>query len=461
MSIKNFTEMLEYLLNVKWEDIQDSTIERAKWMIADTLFAAWYGVRSPEIQRYIQNAGTTQRDPLNTIPIVGTNFYTTPSNSAMIHGTAMVCNELDEGNQFAKGHPASHLFAPAFIAAIQNDVSGRDFIRAFIIGYEAAARLAYASNMNDDMHPHGTWGIIGGTTAAGLLQQKDNKEIIEAVLLSATFPLATSWEAAATGMTARNLYTGLGSLHAWQALELQAYGFQSSAHVIDHVWGEIMSKGIDYDLFLKDLWSPPLLEKNYFKLYPSCRFTHSAIDALVNCMLENDIDVSQVSSVLVETYGLAARLGDPDPKNRLASKFSIPFVLSALLHGNTLFDSDKEPVFSDPSIRRLAKRILVKEDPDMTAMLPDKRAARVTLKMSDGIQVSSFVRDASGGYDQPLPKNRLVEKFENMLNSTERVEKVELVLQATMQLDKIHFKQWLELIMNKSSEEYRSEKVTD
>jgi 2-methylcitrate dehydratase PrpD len=450
LSITNFTEMLESLLGLKWEDIPQSTIQRAKWMIADTLFSSWYGAHSPELQMYIQGVGSLQRDSINTIPIVGTRYYTTPSHSAIIHGTAIVCNELDEGNQFAKGHPAAHIFAPAFISAVENEVSGQEFIHAFIIGYEVAARLAYASNMKDDMHPHGTWGIVGGTVASGILLKKNRKDILESVLLASTFPIATSWEAAVTGMTARNLYTGLGSLHAIQALQFQSYGFQSSTGVVDHLWGSIMSKGIDYDLFLKDLWSPPLMEMNYFKLYPSCRFTHSAIDALLNNLQEKRIDISEISSGLVETYSLAARLNNPDPQNALAAKFSIPYALSVLLHGNSLFESDKEPVFSDPSIRHLAKKIMVKEDPGMTALLPNKRAARVTLKMKNGRQESTFVEDASGAFNKPLLESRLVEKFRNMLAHTGDEMEVETVLQATMDLERIiHFSQFVKSISQK------------
>jgi 2-methylcitrate dehydratase PrpD len=442
--------MLEGLLSLKWEDVRARTIQRAQWIIADTLFSAWYGARSPELQRYIQGVGSLQRDSVHTIPILGTSYFTTPSHSAIIHGTAIVCNELDEGNQFAKGHPAAHLFAPAFISAVENEVSGQDFIHAFIIGYEVAARLAYASNMKDDMHPHGTWGIVGGTVASGILLKKNRREILEAVLLAATFPIATSWEAAVTGMTARNLYTGLGSLHAIQALQFQSFGFRSSTGVVDHLWGSIMSKGIDYDLFLKDLWSPPLLEMNYFKLYPSCRFTHSAIDALLNNLQEKKIDISEISSGLVETYSLAARLGNPNPLNALAAKFSIPYALSVLLHGNSLYESDKEPVFSNPSIRDLAKKIMVKEDPGMTELLPSKRAARVTFFMKDGSKESAFVEDASGGYNKPLPESRLVEKFKNMLAHTGDEKEVETVLKATMNLERTHhFSQWVKSFSQK------------
>jgi 2-methylcitrate dehydratase PrpD len=449
LSIQNFTVLLDKLLDLKWEDLSQSTIERTQWMIADTMFAAWYGIGSKELQNYVNAVGFENADAVNTIPIVGSGLYTTPYHHAIIHGTAIVSNELDEGNQFAKGHPAAHIFAPAFIAAIENNAAGSDFIRAFIIGYESAARLAYASNMKDDMHPHGTWGIIGGTVAAGILQKKGKQDIIEAALLAATLPLTTSWEAAVTGMTARNLYSGLGSLIAYQALQFQSFGFQSSTHVVDHVWGSLISERMNYDLFLQDLWSPPLLEKNYFKLYPSCRFSHSAIDALMDLLQDEQVIVGQVASVKVETYNLAARLDHPDPQNYLAAKFSIPFLLSTLLHGNTLFNSFNESVFFDPSIRSLAKEISVCEAPGMTALLPNKRAAQVTIKMKDGSQKKAYVDAASGGYEQSFPTARMIEKFKQMMASSLEEQQIEQIVQATMALDVTNqFKHWVTALQN-------------
>ena len=44
--------------------------------------------------------------------------------------------EMDEGHQFAKGHPGMHIF-PALLAAARNrEFSGEEFLRAFIIGYD-------------------------------------------------------------------------------------------------------------------------------------------------------------------------------------------------------------------------------------------------------------------------------------------------------------------------------------
>lgn len=435
--------MLDELLDKRIEDIPLQTQERATWMVADTLFAACFGFASPELQGYLARVGVLQKDEQHPIPLVGTGLYTTREHAAMLYGTAIVNNELDEGNQFAKGHPAAHMLAPILITAWEQKATGQEIIRAFVIGYEVASRLAFASNMNDDMHPHGTWGNVGGAVAAGLLMKKDKQAIREAALLAASLPVATSWEAAVTGMTVRNLYTGVGSFLALQAWTFQEAGFDSSEHVVDHLWGSILSKGINYDLFEANLWAPPLLDKNYFKLYPSCRFSHSAIDALLTLLQEKSFEASQIAAVKVETYSLAARLNDPDPANSLSAKFSIPFLLSAIIHGHSLYDSFAGEIFTDSSVRSLAKRMEVLEDAEMTAMLPVKRAARVTVMDQDGSTHSVYVDAASGNYDQPFPREELLRKFSSMLASCNDSQTSRMIERALSLPGVTDFEEWL------------------
>ena len=196
----------------------------------------------------------------------------------------------------------------------------KSLIRAFLIGYEIAGRLGYASNMKDNMHPHGTWGIVGGVIACAILMNKSEEETLEAALVASSIPLATSWEAAVTGMTVRNLYTGIACEQASRLMDYQKAGFKSSMHVVDHLWSRIMTNGINYAHFIKDSSQPFLLDKNYFKLYSACLFTHPAIDA-TKILMKEKLDVSKIEIVEVETYSLAARLYDPNPSNYLQGKF--------------------------------------------------------------------------------------------------------------------------------------------
>lgn len=424
MPINKFIHMVETIATKSWADFTEKTIERAKWIILDTAISAWDGVRSEEMVKFIGQAGKQEMDGQYNIPIIGTNSYASAQDSLLIHGTSIVSNEIDEGNQFAKGHPAAHIFAPAYVAAIEQKATGKEFIRAFILGYEVAARFAYACNMNDDMHPHGTWGTIGGTVAAALIQKKTKEEIVDAALLAATLPLATSWEAAITGGTVRNLYTGLSAQIAYQVVSFQSSGFKSSPQIVEHLWGKMISNRLDANLFEKDLWEPTMIEKSFFKYYPSCRFSHSAIDSLYKMLGEQAIQPAEIAAVKVETYGLAARLKETRPQNKLAAKFSIPYLLACILLDRDLYASFEASSLFDEKIGSLSEKIIVVENNEMTKALPEERAAKVTITLTDGRKYQGEVRDASGSFKEPLSEQELTRKYRGILRNEQLVDRL-------------------------------------
>lgn len=446
--MNNLESMINNFISLELEDIPDGAIERAKWVLLDTLFVAWYGNKSEELQNYMESIKSNLSDA-DEFPIIGEGIKTSAYHQLVIHGTSIVGNEMDEGSQYAKGHPAAHTFPPALAAALENNSDGKEFLRAFIIGYEICARFADAVGMNDDMHPHGTWGMIGGTVAAGLLQNKTSEEIIEAVYLSASLPLATSWQSAVTGQTVRNLYTGLSCWQAYNTTQLQSHGFRSSIQIVEHLWGSILSKkgGIDQSKFNTD--SPFLISRNYFKLFPACRFSHPSIDAINNIFEENSIDADDIDRIEAETYGLAARLDNPDPDTLLASKFSIPFLISVIVNGYSLFETEKELIFQNKNVRNFANKVSVKESLELNKLLPHKRAAEVSVYLKDGTVKSSMVDTASGEYNLPLTKEIMKNKIVKISGEHLSDEAIEKIIENTLNIESAKsIDEWVNLISN-------------
>ncbi|PKG24768.1 MmgE/PrpD family protein [Niallia nealsonii] len=415
MSLNRFVEMLEEILDYQWEDFSAETIERTKSIILDTALATIDGLNNKEMQNLMKQVSSPQYDQHYCIPVLGTALYTSLEDNLLLHGTAVVSNENDEGNQFAKGHPAAHIFAPLYVKAILDEANGKDFIRAFILGYEAASRYAYAANMDDSFHPHGTWGIIGGAVACGILQGKTKEEIIEIALLAAATPIATAWEAAVSGNTVRNLYTGIAMMIAYKTVLFQTANFKSSLKVVQATWDHLMLKDFNDELFQKDLMKPAMIEKSFFKYYPSCRFTHSAIDALYQILEKNEIDPNEIKNITVETYGLAARLDNQCPENILSSKFSIPYVLAVILSGENLYGSFTDETLVYSKITEISDKIQVMEDPLMSARLPEERAARVTIEFINNNCLVGEVKDASGSFKEPLSDEKLNQKYLNII----------------------------------------------
>ncbi|EHK80314.1 MmgE/PrpD, partial [Saccharomonospora azurea SZMC 14600] len=80
--------------------------------------------------------------PPGPAPLVGAGRHTTVDAAAWLNATALVALELDEGNKYAKGHPAAHGFPAVLALADTRDSSGAETAAALLAAYEVAAGSA-------------------------------------------------------------------------------------------------------------------------------------------------------------------------------------------------------------------------------------------------------------------------------------------------------------------------------
>lgn len=408
---KKLDELIDIVLAE--DSISEEVKRQTEWVIGDTIVAALYGLKSEEeIIRYLDKA--TLHDARNSeqIPILGTPFATSIKDNLMIHGTAIVANELDEGNTFAKGHPSAHILPALFVSAYQYNVSTEKIIEVYVKAYEISSRLSYAFSMQDKLHPHGTWGNVGGAVARALIEGKNREEVKQVILTALSLPLSTAWLAAEKGQTVRNLYTGIGSFLAYESVNFADFGFTTNVELVENVWGDILGTGIQSEKLTTSLMNPPMIAQNYMKVYPACRFTHAAIDAVRKIMAAQSIEPATIDEVIVDTYVLAARCDVQIPQTKLASKFSIPYAVAC-----TLLDVDLFANYEDnlPKVSELSSRIYVNDDKEITALLPKKRAARVKVKLTTGEIVEQTVYTAQGEFTHRFDKQTLLEKYTQML----------------------------------------------
>lgn len=408
-------KQLDQLLDtvISHDTFSDDVKSQTEWVISDTVVATLFGIASEkEVREYLKDKASTEQTSERSFPILGTDVFTNRKDNLMLHGTATVANELDEGNTSAKGHPSAHILPTMFVSAYENDATIEQVIDAYIKAYEISSRLSYACSMRDDMHPHGTWGNVGGAVARALIEGKGKEAIKEIILLSLSLPLATAWQAAEKGQSVRNLYTGLGSFLAYESVDFQAYGFASNMEVTENIWGTIMGNGINSERLTEDLMDPPLITKNYFKVHPACRFTHAAIDATIAIKDENGIAYTDIDTVQVETYSLAARCHTNEPTTKLQSKFSIPYAVACTLMDVDMFEDYASNL---QQVDALVQKTTVHESEDITKLLPSKRAARVTITLKDGTTHEHMIDNAQGEYSFRFSKEQMWNKYENML----------------------------------------------
>ena len=441
--IERTEKLAKFCAETTFSQLDFQVVERTKLIISDTIGAILGGIVEPEVREFLKfRAGQKSKD--RKVKIIGLNKWAEQSDASLIHGIAGTTLEMDEGNQFAKGHPAIHVL-PALVSVVQSrllpqNISGQEFLNAFVIGYDVGARIGLASQLNPHMHPHGTWGVIGAASAIGVLLKFGNREHMQLMNISSSLTTASSRKTMLQGGTVRNVYAGLSNQMAHLAIDLIQSGFTGEVDGIGSVFGNVVSENLNDNLLLEKLGQRFEVMRNYFKLHACCRFNHAALDCLHDLMRDHQelSNIEQISFIDVESYNLAAELNDPRPQNMLAAKFSVPFALATtLVNKNSQVLSFAGDALKNEKTMALSNKVSVKEISSMTEMLPEFRPAKVTIGMKSGKVFRHSVKTNKGDWQSPYSADELKNKFHSLANRSLSQNKSKVIYDKLQNLERI------------------------
>jgi 2-methylcitrate dehydratase PrpD len=390
---------------LRHDDLPEETLARTRLVLLDSVGAIIAGRAEPEV------AGTARR--LGKPSGAGRKGLS-PLMAAFMDGMSGTTLEIDEGNQYARGHPAIHVVPAVLAMGRLRKVTGREAVVATVLGYEIGARIGIASKLKVTMHPHGVWGTVGAAVACARLDKAKTDEIVQAVNIAANFGLTTSRKTMLEGASVRNTYAGFSNMLGLMAWQMAKAGVTGERDGVGSVYDGIAADGFDSREMSAELGSRWEIARNYFKRHAACRYTHGALDALhvILGRIGRPITVADVAAIRVETYVWAAQLDHPEPQTMLAAKFSLPFALATTIaHGAATLDAFRDAARADAAIRALAARVTVDEDPALTARLPGVRPARVTLTLTDGQSFTHEVLTNRGDTEDPYPADEVIAKF--------------------------------------------------
>jgi 2-methylcitrate dehydratase PrpD len=421
-------EWARFARGTTYDDLPAEVVSRTRLVILDSLGAIVAGMAEPEMGKALKRLRRTAKARRAGSPLL----------SAFAGGTAGTMLEIDEGNQYARGHPGIHVVPAVLAVAEGRVVSGRDAILATALGYEIGARIGIASKLKVTMHPHGTWGVVGAALAVAKLNKASARDIAEVVNVASSLGLTTSRRTMLEGATVRNTYAGFSNMLGLMAWDLVKAGFTGEADGVGSVYGGIAADGWQPAEMTAELGERWEIARNYFKRHAACRYNHGALDALGAIVAEagGRLDPQAVESVAVETYVWAAQLDHPRPRSMLAAKFSMPFsIATAIVRGSTGLDAFRDQARADPAVQALAAKVRVDEDPTLTAKLPALRPARVRVVMKDGRRYDAMAQTNKGDTEDPYSEADVIAKFHEVAGPRLGAERAEAVAAACLSLD--------------------------
>ena len=405
------SEVAAFAADFPTGDLPDAAVERTALILADSIGAIVGGAAEPEVQALSARPGMTGAGPSR---LVGPGTPAHPALAALVNGTAGTWLEMDEGNQFCKGHPGMHTIPAALAYAEANGASGADFLAAVAMGYEIGARVGIATALRPSMHPHGTWGAICAAVAVQRLAGADAARMREAINIAANLNLGTSRRTMLEGGTVRNVFAGVSGQMGILTNDMVEAGFCGEIDGVAQVFGRVVSDSFDPAAMTEALGERWEVSRNYFKTHACCRYNHAALDALAMIGAEHPgaLVPGRIAGIEVESYAFAAELDDPRPRNVLAAKFSVPFaVATTIVNGSSDVASFTWDKVKDPAILDLAARVTVREDKAMSAQLPDRRPARTTVRLTDGEVLTAATETNRGDWADPYAPEEIRAKY--------------------------------------------------
>jgi 2-methylcitrate dehydratase PrpD len=403
----------QFICNTTLRDIPAVAKDRALWIIADCVPVIAAGMQQPEMKALV--AKHLDRAAPGNAWVIGAGKRAAALDAALLNGTAGTWLELDEGNLFAKGHPGIQVVPAAIALAQETRASGADLLLAVALGYEISARISRAAQVRLSIHPHGTYGVIGAAIAAGRLQGLDAGPMRELLNVAATMGMATSRQTLLDGATVRNIFTGHSGYMGLTATRLVECGFTGEIDGVGNVYGKVLSDTFDREAVTAGLGADWLLMRNYFKLHPTGRYVHSAIDALEDLLGRvpgGRLDLEGIQSIKVRTYMLGAMLAEKNVVSSFGARFSLPFALASILyHGRSGLASFAEPAAANPKIRALAQLVDLREDPQHTARYPDETPCDLAITLADGTVLEGHCAVMKGEPANPHKPQDLQAKF--------------------------------------------------
>jgi 2-methylcitrate dehydratase PrpD len=353
---------------------------------------------------------------------------------------------MEEGHNTG-GHVGASIVAGGIPVAETRAVDGEEFVDAVVRAYEICVRLeraifAMKDRMNDAVpwlvrNPHSTWTTVGPALTSALCLGADADQIRETFRVAANLAVVSMHDAYAEGPPARNFTAGFSAQVGVTAAQTGMAGLVGSLAAIEAVYDpfeEMLPDGFARQFeTLGEEWA---ITENYFKPYPSCRYTHPPLDALREAVDGRDIDPATVENVEVYTFANATDMNHDDPTTMTGGKFSTPYVLARYLHSGRIdLEHFDESALADGSVRDLATRVSLHDDEEYEAAFPESWGARVEVHLTDGTTLQGARDYPRGDHRDPIPADTYRERTRALLTYGLGDERADEALAALDNLD--------------------------
>ncbi|MGH7716983.1 MAG: MmgE/PrpD family protein, partial [Vulcanimicrobiaceae bacterium] len=376
--------LAEYAVNLGFIDLPAATVEKTKQAVLDLLGIAIRASIAGESSNVVRQVVDSLGGPGNATGIgIGPRYQ--PHYAALLNGTFAHTLDFDDTHEGGSIHPGAPAIPAVLAIAEEMRASGKDVIAAIIAGYDTSVRISEAADpaahYDRGFHPTATCGTFGATAAIANLTNAGPGVLENAFGINGS-QSAGSLQFLENGAWNKRIHTGLTAHNAILALRFAQAGAVGARDALEGRCGFFRgyTDGADVQHVVETLGEAFAIDETAFKPYPSCRYSHAAIDVIREIVAEGKLTPDSITAIRI---GLPRKgmdlIGVPEaakrvPQSIVDGQFSMFFLAAvALLHGRMTWDDYK--LLGDKDVARTIERIEVRLDPEIEARFPTMAAS--------------------------------------------------------------------------------------
>ena len=437
----------EFVSGLRYDDIPNEVIARIKLLILDSLGCALYG-SALEWSRILR-ATLGAIDKTDGCRVWGTAERLSAPHAALVNGTLVQSFELDDVHRQGVLHVGAVTLPPLIaVTEMRSGLTGRDFLRAAVAGYEIGPRVGKCmgpQHIGQGWHSGATVGVFSAASGASAALGLTADQTVHALGIAGT--QSAGLMAAQYGAMVKRMHAGRAAQSGLYAALLAQNGFTGIVDVFESPYGGFcttFSRSTDrFDLSqlsfeLGRQWESLCVS---LKFYACVGSNHTTLDAIRTMQTRRPFGPEDIDEIVVHgSHVTVEHVGWPyEPQGLTSAQLNLPFcVATLLLEGDVFVDQFDEDVVEDQARIALSRKVRVEHDPAITERGSNFRhMVRVDVKLKDGTRLQETVEAQRGSEKRFASEADIVGKFMKLATHTVGREQANRIVELVLGADKL------------------------
>jgi len=418
--------------------------ERAKLHLLDTIAAMISGAPLLPGRRAIEYVSAMGGTPEATI--LTTGVRTSAVNAALANGMLAHADETDDAYYLALVHPGCSIVPAALAMAERERASGRELLRAIVLGYDVCARVSMALGIEHfrsaGHSTHSFGGTFGSAAAAGALARIDTRQARHLLSYAAQQASGLScWARDVEHIEKAFDFGGMPARNGVTAATMVAAGFTGVEDVFsgDRGFLHAYAPFIRPRELIKGLGRRYDILQTAIKRWPVGYPIQAPLDALSTLIERHRIEAGEVERVHITVDEQGARTVSG---RRMADINLQHLTAIMLLDGDISFEASHDPARSrDRRVLALKDRVELVGSRALSKAKTTQAIVEVTLSRPGARSAKTVVRHHTravlGSATRPMDRADLERKCRPLLAPGLGKRRAQALIDAVWQIDQL------------------------